>query len=97
MFTIQILKTPLGILGMVDRKSKDYIKKMVPEETPRSPIKAIRSKCIECMGGEYKAISECSSVYCALWPYRFGTNPFRQVSEKQIEQGRQLAQRNRDD
>jgi hypothetical protein len=47
----------------------------------KSPIKAIREKCIECMGGRgtgqnyNKLIKECASSECPTHDFRFGTNP----------------------
>jgi|TARA_Y100000294_G_scaffold168749_1_gene179194 hypothetical protein len=48
----------------------------------KAPIKAIREHCIECMGGRdntgYKELIEnCVSPMCALYDFRFGTNPHR--------------------
>jgi hypothetical protein len=42
-----------------------------------SPLKAIRAKCLDCVGSspsEVKACEQASGI-CALWPFRFGTNP----------------------
>ena len=46
----------------------------------KNPVKAIREHCIECMGGReseghLKRITECASSNCALFDFRFGTNP----------------------
>ena len=46
----------------------------------KNPVKAIREHCIECMGGReseghLKRITECASTNCALFDFRFGTNP----------------------
>ena len=47
----------------------------------KSPIKAIREKCIECMGGRgagqnyNKLIKEYASSECPTHDFRFGTNP----------------------
>lgn len=52
----------------------------------QSPISAIREKCRECMGNSSRAIEECTSVSCALWPFRFGVNVWtdeRQLSDEQ--------------
>ena len=48
----------------------------------KSPVKAIREFCIECMGGRgcgnnYSTlITECASSSCALYEFRFGKNPY---------------------
>lgn len=52
----------------------------------RTPLKAIREMCKECMGGgePVELIRECASLDCALYDFRFGRNPFRKpASEKQ--------------
>ena len=46
----------------------------------KNQSKAIREHCIECMGGReseghLKRITECASTNCALFDFRFGTNP----------------------
>jgi len=48
----------------------------------KSPVKAIREHCIECMGGRGNGqnisllIKECSAQDCALYDFRFGKNPY---------------------
>lgn len=39
-----------------------------------SPLPAIRSHCVECMGGAVKMVSECTATDCSLWPFRMGIN-----------------------
>ena len=60
----------------------------------KNPVKAIREHCIECMGGReseghLKRITECASSNCALFDFRFGTNPHH----KQILTGEQRKER----
>ena len=60
-----------------------------------SPIKAIRQNCRECYGfapSVAEDIRECPSEKCALWPFRFGKDPGKRVSESQREHGRRLAE-----
>lgn len=43
----------------------------------KSPLKAIRTHCIECVGS-YSEVRECGGEgSCVLFPFRFGKNPFR--------------------
>ena len=42
----------------------------------KSPIKAIRAKCIDCCCGQKAEVRKCVSTDCALWPFRMGVNPF---------------------
>jgi len=37
-----------------------------------TPLKAVRSKCIDCCAGSWKEVELCPVTQCALWPYRFG-------------------------
>lgn len=56
-----------------------------------SPLKAIRKNCIQCIGS-IREIPKCTaSKSCPLYPFRMGTNPFRQkrvLSEEQREAAR---------
>ena len=64
----------------------------------KSPLKAIREKCIECMGGResdgyVKRISECVSEGCPNYAYRFGKNPYHiqnLTAEQRKERGERL-------
>ena len=40
-----------------------------------SPITAIRSHCVECMGA-VRSVESCTSVSCSLHPFRMGVNVF---------------------
>jgi hypothetical protein len=42
-----------------------------------TPIQAMRAKCLECCSGSAKEVKLCPIPDCALYPYRFGTNPNR--------------------
>lgn len=46
----------------------------------KSPLKAIRAHCLECVGGSYREVKLCPCTKCELYPFRFGKNPFRKVS-----------------
>lgn len=37
--------------------------------------KAIRAKCVECMGGMIQEVARCCDQDCALYPFRMGENP----------------------
>lgn len=41
----------------------------------RTPIKAIRAKCMDCTCHQLREIRECHLTECPLWPYRMGTRP----------------------
>ena len=43
-----------------------------------TPLKAIRSHCIDCCAGNKAEVRRCVAVKCALWHLRMGANPFQQ-------------------
>ncbi|NIQ01605.1 MAG: hypothetical protein GWM98_15470 [Nitrospinaceae bacterium] len=54
----------------------------------KSPARAIRAMCIECMGGSgmqdaKERIRECAATACPLYEFRFGRNPFHTRKPKQ--------------
>ena len=63
----------------------------------KSPLKAIREKCIECMGGResdgyVKRISECVSEDCPTYDFRFGNNPYH-IQNLTVEQRQERSER----
>jgi hypothetical protein len=44
---------------------------------PGPMLAIIRAKCLDCCCGQLSEVRKCTAVGCALWPYRFGSNPFR--------------------
>jgi len=48
-----------------------------PETSRKTPVKAIRLYCLDCSGGSSKEVELCVMPHCALYPFRFGRNPFR--------------------
>lgn len=49
-----------------------------------TPLKAIRSKCLDCMCGEANEVKLCESTDCPLYNFRFGKNVIkRQLTEEQ--------------
>ena len=46
-----------------------YKEKIVNRKT------AIRSHCVECMGGSPGEVARCTSDDCSLWAYRMGESP----------------------
>jgi hypothetical protein len=51
-----------------------------------NPVKAIRAKCLECSCGSSNEVTLCSIPDCALYPFRFGKNPYRSKRELTDEQ-----------
>jgi hypothetical protein len=43
----------------------------------KSPLKAIKIKCMDCSAGERKRVKNCQKLDCPLFPFRLGHNPAR--------------------
>lgn len=41
-----------------------------------NPIQVMRRFCRDCTGQQLAEVRRCTSVGCALWPFRMGKNPF---------------------
>lgn len=41
----------------------------------KTPIKAIRAKCLDCTCNQLQEIRECTVKNCPLHPYRMGRRP----------------------
>lgn len=48
---------------------------MIQAMRKRTPIRAIRDKCLDCCGNQYGEVEKCPSKDCALWSYRKGKRP----------------------
>lgn len=45
----------------------------------RTPLKAIRAKCLDCVNGQIYEINKCHIEGCPLWEYRTGHRPAKNV------------------
>lgn len=45
-----------------------------------TPMKAIRSKCLDCCCGSAPQVRQCTITGCPLFPYRFGHRPKSNLS-----------------
>lgn len=72
-----------------DRTQKEYIRKICPKR--RSPTRAIREKCLDCMGNQPKEVAACPSTNCSLWAFRMGRNPYYDFSPQGLEAKRKRA------
>lgn len=57
-----------------------------------SPLKAIREKCLDCNFNAYE-VKHCPCTDCALYPFRFGKNPYRKKKEYTEEQKENMRER----
>lgn len=57
--------------GPIDRSEKN--RNLDEEGKARfTRWKCIRFECLKCMGCDSRAVRECESSHCFLWPYRMG-------------------------
>ena len=49
--------------------------------TATTPLKAIKKKCLDCMGWQPQEVRSCPFDDCSLYPFRFGKNPFTKKRE----------------
>lgn len=63
------------------------------EDKLKNPVKAIRAFCLNCCGESASEVKLCPSIRCALYPFRFGKNPFRSKREMTEEQREKAAER----
>lgn len=52
----------------------------------KNPLRAIRRKCLDCSGGSTLEVKECVMNQCALWPFRFGRNPYLAQAQEEPEE-----------
>ena len=58
---------------------KDKLRKLSVEagHKKRPLLAVIRADCLKCCPDGPSDVRKCEVTDCDLWPYRFGTNPFR--------------------
>lgn len=67
------------------------VRKMTAEQLEAAGVErksrgdAIRARCLDCSHTTAE-VKRCVSIGCALWPFRFGTDPFREKREMSDEQ-----------
>lgn len=44
-------------------------------EMPKTAMKAVRAKCVDCSGGNTAEVRRCQVFDCPLWSYRMGAKP----------------------
>lgn len=58
-----------------------------------APLKAIRTKCLDCCCGSAHEVKMCPCLNCSLYPFRMGADPYRKKREYSEEQRAVLAAR----
>lgn len=61
--------------------AEDDIVIKIPAAPRTTPLKVLRHKCLDCVGGLPREVYLCGSVDCPLWPWRMGVRP---ENQKQI-------------
>lgn len=58
----------------------------IEQKEAKTPMRAIRLKCLDCSTGSAHEVSLCEVDDCPLWKYRMGKNPnARKPTEKERE------------
>lgn len=90
----------MGFTELSDTKVQDRYGKIYYPRKVKSPLKAVRRFCGECMGMDrrkknapfpYDDIQNCTDPLCPLFDFRLGKNPFMQglLSEEQKKAARE--------
>lgn len=53
----------------------------------RTPIKAIRAKCLDCCCDQMSEVRLCPATDCPLWEYRMGHRPQNHEEAEVFEEG----------
>lgn len=59
----------------------------------RTPMKAIRAKCLDCCCDQREEVKLCTAQNCPLHPFRMGKNPYKAKRELTAEQKAELTER----
>lgn len=59
----------------------------------KTPLKAIRAKCLDCCCRSSHEVRLCPCYDCSLWPFRFGRNPNIPKREMTEEQRKEMEER----
>lgn len=62
----------------MENQEKLKTSEIAEEFCVKTPIKAIRAKCLDCCCGQYIEVKMCPSTKCPLHPYRMGHRPKKQ-------------------
>lgn len=78
------------------KEYREQIKKEIENMDRKSvgklanPLAAIKQKCLDCSGGNVYETINCQCTNCAIYPFRFGRNPYgNELSEIELNKIRQ--------
>ena len=60
-------------MGITMKKQQGYNRPDYP--LTRSPLKAIRWFCLDCVAGSHAEVERCADRCCSLYRFRFGVSP----------------------
>lgn len=63
------------------------------DDTKIRPLKAIRYKCLDCVGNNMNVVKLCDDVNCPLHPFRMGKDPNRMKKILTEDEKRALVER----
>jgi hypothetical protein len=55
---------------------------MAADHEPMSALRALRAKCLDCCAQQPNEVALCAAVDCPSWPFRMGTDPWRQPASE---------------
>ena len=89
-----------GFLEGRDPRTMSRDELAVMGHRPMSPLRAIRAHCLDCCAGSAQEVAKCMALRCPSWPFRMGSNPYREPPSDEHrqamqERGRRLARANR--
>ncbi|MDE2097133.1 MAG: hypothetical protein KGL39_07795 [Patescibacteria group bacterium] len=56
-------------------------------------LDAIKYRCLDCCGHNRVEVRRCTAVTCVSWPFRMGTNPWREKRQMSDEEKQRAAER----
>jgi len=74
-------KKSMTLVGM-DPSELSIVELKTLGHTPKSPLKTIRSHCLDCCLNQPGEVRKCVALKCPHWPFRMGTNPWRRQSSQ---------------
>jgi len=83
----------LNIADETDDEDSDIVVDGYTGERITSVLKAVRKRCLDCCAYQRDEVKYCSCTNCALWPFRFGKNPYRKKREMSEEQRNAMKER----
>ena len=91
LLTVAGEKSGGGLMGVDPRKvSREVLSSYYGA---KNPLRALRERCIDCCCFQPAEVRRCVSVDCPSWPFRMGTNPFREKRVLTDEQKAEMAKR----